>query len=219
MVATEERARFSRTQLYKDIELALHNLLMKKRDAVSPPHSSPAQHYYAAFSRPPNCSWDDDSDQYADEEHGLKPPCPILGKDMKFKTCQRDHPDGEACADRVCFIPNASSRKYMLGFMANGPRQSQSLNRLRPMAIERLTPMAYRLVKKYDSDIPSKDIEAFSRIVRELFSDLRYANRRTWDPEVHGVLDWKHQLFKKCVDDFMFEIHGVQWNRDMQEYL
>ncbi|KAF5606133.1 hypothetical protein FPCIR_234 [Fusarium pseudocircinatum] len=183
MVVAEEGARFSRTQLYKDIELALHNLLMKKRDAVSPPRSSPAQHYYTAFSRPPNCSWDDDSNKYADEEYDRKPPCRILGKDMKFKICQRDHLDGEACADRVCFIPNASARKYMLGFMANGPGQSpsQSFNRLRPMV--------YRLVKKYDSGIPSKDIEAFSIIVLELFSDLRYANRRTWDLEVHGVLD------------------------------
>ncbi|KAF5572934.1 hypothetical protein FPANT_12713 [Fusarium pseudoanthophilum] len=211
MVATEERARFSRTQLYKDIELGLHNLLMKKRNAVSPPHSSPAQHYYAAFSRPPNCSWDDDSDHYADEEYDRKPQYPIIGKNMKFKICQRDHPDGEACADRVCFIPNASARKYMLGFMANGPGQSQSINRLRPMA--------YRLVKKYDSGIPSKDIEAFSRIVLELFSDLLYADCRTWDPEVHGVLNWKHQPFKECVDDFMFEIHGVKWKRDLQEYL
>ncbi|PNP84931.1 hypothetical protein FNYG_01755 [Fusarium nygamai] len=211
MVATEERARFSRTQLYKDIELALHNLLMKKRDAVSPPHSSPAQRYYAAFSRPPGCSWDEDSDKYADEEYDRKPPCPILGKDMKFKICQRDHSNGEACADRVCFIPNASARKYMLGFMANGPGQSQSLNRLRPMA--------YRLVRKYDSDIPSNDIEAFSGIVREIFSDLRYADRQTWDPEVHGVLDWKDRPFEKCVDDLMFEIHEVKWKRDMKEYL
>ncbi|KAF5555978.1 hypothetical protein FNAPI_5956 [Fusarium napiforme] len=211
MVATEERARFSRTQLYKDIELALHNLLMKKRDAASLPHLSPAQHYYAAFSRPPNCSWDDDSDQYAYEEYSCKPQCPILGKDMTFKICQRDHPDGEACADRVCFIPNASARKYMMGFMANGPRQSQSLNRLRPMA--------YSLVRKYDSDIPSKDIKTFSRIVLEIFSDLCYADDQTWDPEVHGVLDWKHRPVEKCVNDFMFEIHGVKWKRDMREYL
>ncbi|RBQ71775.1 hypothetical protein FVER53590_04565 [Fusarium verticillioides] len=211
MVGTEERARFSRTQLSKDIELALHNLLTKKRDTFSPPHSSPAQRYYASFSRPPNCSWDDDSDKYADEEYGRKPRCPILGKTMKFKICQRDHPDGEACADRVCFIPNASARKYMLDFMTNGPRQSQSLNRLRPMA--------YRLVRSSDSDIPSKNIKAFSRIVLDIFSDLYYADDQTWDPEVHGVLDWKHRPVEKCVDDIMFEIHGVKWKRDMQEYL
>ncbi|KAF4441730.1 hypothetical protein FACUT_2468 [Fusarium acutatum] len=211
MALTEDGARFSRTQLYKDIELALHNLLIKKRDAVSPTHSSPAQHYYAAFSRPPNCSWDDDSDRYEDEEYDCKPPCPVLGKDMKFKICQRDHSEGEACADRVCFIPNASARKYMLGFMKNGPRQSRSLNRLRPMA--------YCLVKKYGSNIHSKDIEAFSSIVCMLFSDLRYAGRRTWDPEVHGVLNWEHQPFEMWVDDFMFEIHGVKWKRDMREYL
>ncbi|KAF5723220.1 hypothetical protein FMUND_2071 [Fusarium mundagurra] len=212
MVTTEERARFFRTQLYKDIELALHNFLMKKRDAVSPLHSSPTQHYYAAFSRPPNCSWDDDSDRYADEEYDCKPSCPILGKDMKFKICQRDHADGEACADRVCFIPNASARKYMLDFMANSPRESRSLDRLRPVG-----PLC--LVKKYCSNIPSKDIEAFSSIVHELISDLRYGGRRNWDPEVHGVLDWKYQPFEKCVDSFMFEIHGVKWKRDMKEYL
>ncbi|KAF4501571.1 hypothetical protein FAGAP_2213 [Fusarium agapanthi] len=210
MANKEEVDRFCRTQLYKDIELALHNLLVKKRDAISPPHSSPVQHYYAAFSRPPNCSWSDDSDRYADEEYDCKPPCPILGKDMEFKICQRDHPDGEACADRVCFIPNASARKYMLGFMAD-PRQHRSLNSLEPVA--------YCLVRKYGNNIPSKDIEAFSNIVRILFLDLRYADRQNWDPEVHGVLNWKHLPFKTWVEEFMTEIHGIKWKRDMKEYL
>ncbi|KAG5754725.1 hypothetical protein H9Q69_013884 [Fusarium xylarioides] len=211
MVNTDEFARFSCTQLYKDVELALHNLLIKKRDAVCPPHSSPAQHYYAAFSRPPNSRWADDSDQYADEEYDCKPPCPILGKDMKFKICQRDHSEGQACTDRVCFIPTASARKYMLGFIANSPRQSRSLSELEPVTL--------CLVRKYDSNIPSKDIEAFSSIVSMLLSDLRYAGRQTWDPEVHGVLNWRNQPFEMWVGDFIFEIHGVKWKRDMKEYL
>ncbi|CVK87424.1 uncharacterized protein FMAN_05569 [Fusarium mangiferae] len=211
MANTDERARFYRTQLYKDIELGLHNLLTKKRDAVSPSYSSPAQHYYVAFSRPSNSSWDDDSDRYAGGEYDCAPPCPILGKDMQFKICQREHPDGEACADRVCFIPNASARKYMLGFIANGPRQNRSL--------DRLGPVAHSLVRKYSSNLPSKDIEAFSSIVRMLLSDLRHAGRRNWDPEVHGVLNWKCQPFETWVEEFMTEIHGVKWRRDMEEHL
>ncbi|KAF5632860.1 hypothetical protein F52700_6398 [Fusarium sp. NRRL 52700] len=211
MANKDNEVRFYRTQLYKDIELGLNNLLVKKRDAFSPPHPSPAQHYYAAFNLPPNSCWEDDSDRYADEDYGCKPPCPILGKDMKFKVCQRDHPDGEVCTDRVCFIPNASARKYMLGFMANGPRQSRYLDRLAPVACS--------LVQKYDSKIPSNDIEAFSSIVCMLFSDLRHAGRQNWDPEVHGVLDWKHQRFEAWVDEFMSEIHMVKWKRDMKEHL
>ncbi|KAF5540477.1 hypothetical protein FMEXI_8436 [Fusarium mexicanum] len=184
MANKEEVARFCRTQLYKDIELALHNLLTKKRDAISPPHH-----------RPLNTTT-----------------LPSVGRptDMEFKICQRDHPDGEACADRVCFIPNASARKYMLGFMAD-PRQNRSLDGLEPVA--------YCLVRKYGSNIPSKDIEAFSSIVRMLFLDLRYADRQNWDPEVHGVLDWKHLPFETWVKEFMTEIHRVRWKRDMKEYL
>ncbi|RKL12981.1 hypothetical protein BFJ68_g7363 [Fusarium oxysporum] len=210
MVKQDELARFYRTQLYMDIELGLHNLLIKKRDALSPPHSSPAQHYYAAFSRPPNCCWDEDSDRYTEEGNDCETPYPILGKDMKFKICQRDHPDGEGCADRVCFIPNASARKYMLDFMVKRSWKTPSLDRLEPVA--------YCLVRKYCSNIPSKDIETFSRIVRMLFEDLRYPDPRNWDPEVHGVLNWKGKPIQTCVDDFMSEIHGVKWKRDMREY-
>ncbi|KAF4948092.1 hypothetical protein FGADI_9879 [Fusarium gaditjirri] len=207
MVKSDEVARFYRTQLYMDIELGLHSLLVKKRDALYPPHLSPAQHYYASFSRPPNCTWDEDSDRYEEEGNDCETPYPILGKDMKFKTCQRDHPNGEGCADRVCFIPSASARKYMLDFMAK-------LSSKRP-SIDRLEPVAYSLVRTYCSNIPSKDIEAFSRIVRRLFEDLRYPDAQNWDPEVHGVLNWRGKPIETCVDDFVSEIHGVRWKRDM----
>lgn len=99
----------------------------------------------------------------------------------------------------------------MLGFIENSPRQSRSL--------DRLGPVAHCLVRKYCSNLPSKDIEAFSSILRMLFSDLRHAGRRNWDLEVHGVLNWKCQPFEKWVEDFMTEIHGIKWKRDMEEYL
>ncbi|KAH7250171.1 uncharacterized protein BKA55DRAFT_539733 [Fusarium redolens] len=158
MIQPEDVARFSRTSLYRDIELGLHNLLIKRRNVLAPPHSSTAQRYYAVgefFSRPPNSCWCDNSEPCTDGRYCWETPCPILGKDMNFKICDRDHFDGKGCTDRFCFNPNASARKYMLGFIAKRARQT-------PFE-ERLNPVAHGLVRKYSAKIASRGMEKFSQ--------------------------------------------------------
>ncbi|KAJ3542401.1 hypothetical protein NM208_g4122 [Fusarium decemcellulare] len=206
---------FRNTQLYRDVEEGLQNLLMKKISTFAPSLPSRSSRYYirGLRERKPGGCWctSDNSRACQPYETCRRRPRHVLGRDIDFLPCNRPHHYNRDCSDRICFDPNDLASDYLDGLLSNrAMRRSFWNENLRDRVNCHLG----------DYWLSGRQFDAFANIIYLLIEDLQdpfLAADGVWEPEVHGVLRWYGERLQDCIDELMYEVNMVKMERLMND--
>ncbi|KAF4977277.1 hypothetical protein FZEAL_6165 [Fusarium zealandicum] len=206
-------AQFRNTQLYRDIEDGLQNLLMKKMAGIAPPLVSRNSRYWIRGLRerkPGGCWCTSDSARACHPyQTCTRRPRHVLGRDIDFILCERPHHYGRDCRDRICFNPYDLAPDYLDSLVSyRALRKSLWRQSWRDRVDCHLG--VYRL--------SGLQFHVFSNTIYLLVEEMQFPfniDDGYWEPEIHGVLRWYAMRTEDCIDELMYEMNMVRMERLM----
>ncbi|RSL89092.1 hypothetical protein CEP51_001399 [Fusarium floridanum] len=210
-------AHFRDSQLYKDMEQGLRNLLLRK--IITNPHAPnsaedpktrfyiydlPERHRYAC--------WCTDQPKWACKPWTSCPqqPRPVLGQNMSLALCKRRHNNEYHCDDRDCFNPRFEVTAYLRKIF------KPTTNFSRPAWRDRVGSKVGTF--NISPDKYHKFVDAVCILITDLHNPLTAGNGG-WNSHVHGIIGWYGRPIERNIDELMHETIKAQTERREKEFM
>ncbi|KAJ4168117.1 hypothetical protein NW754_011931 [Fusarium falciforme] len=210
-------AHFRDSQLYKDLEQGLRNLILRKivtnRSAPNSAEDPKIRFYiYGLPEHDRYACWCTDNPKWACKRGTSCPQQPraVLGENMCLDVCERRHNNGYHCDDRDCFNPRTKVTTYLRSILKPRPSFSRPAWRDRvgsQVGTFNISPAMYH-----------KFVDAVCLLIADLHDPFTVVNRE-WNPHVHGIIGWYGRPVERNVDELMHETIKAQTERLEREYM